>query len=46
VKGTSVIVIQVFDQKLFKEANQGFLGVVNILVSSVINIATIGTSMR
>lgn len=44
VTETSVIVIQVFDQRHFKEVHQGFLGVVNILMSSVINIHTVATS--
>lgn len=39
-----MIVVQVFDQRHFKDVSQGFLGVVNILVSSFININTISTS--
>lgn len=44
VTDDSVIVVQVFDQRHFKEPTQGFLGVVNVLVSSVINLQTMGTS--
>lgn len=44
VRESSVLAIQVFDQKNFKEPSQGFLGVVNVLVSSVINLNTVGTN--
>lgn len=44
VTENSVIIVQVFDQQHFTEASQGFLGVVNVLANSVININTIGTS--
>ncbi len=44
VHENSVIGIQIFDQKNFKEANQGFMGVINILVNSVININTVGVN--
>eukprot|EP00158_Paraphelidium_tribonemae_P006241 Partr_v1_DN27742_c0_g1_i1_m66988 putative E3 ubiquitin-protein ligase len=37
VKPTSVIAIQVFDQKKFKRKDQGFLGVVNLLTSTAID---------
>jgi hypothetical protein len=38
VNSESVIAVQVFDQKKFKRKDQGFLGVVNIQVSSVIDL--------
>ncbi|OLY78592.1 putative E3 ubiquitin-protein ligase hulA [Smittium mucronatum] len=38
VKPSSVIAIQVFDQRRFKKKGQGFLGVINIQVSQYINI--------
>jgi len=38
VKDTSVITVQIFDQKKFKRKDQGFLGVVNIKVSQVIDL--------
>lgn len=40
----SVIIVQVFDQRRFKEPSQGFLGVVNILVNTVISLNSIGTN--
>lgn len=40
VKPSSVISVQVFDQKKFKKkADQGFLGVVNLLVSSLVDLS-------
>lgn len=43
VRNESVFTIQVFDQRKWKkDENQGFLGVVNILMSSVFNIETDG----
>ena len=36
VSPSSVIAIQVFDQKKFKRKNQGFLGVVNLLASQIL----------
>jgi len=44
----SVVVVQIFDQKQFKDSpQQGFLGVVNVLVSSVItNLQHITTSKQ
>lgn len=38
VNSESVIAVQVFDQKKFKRKDQGFLGVVHIQVSSVIDL--------
>lgn len=35
----SILVIQVFDQKKFKKKDQGFLGVVNVRVGSVIDLS-------
>ena len=34
VKDSSVLTVQIFDQKKFKKKDQGFLGVINIPVSS------------
>jgi hypothetical protein len=40
VKSSSVLAIQVFDQKKFKrKSDQGFLGVVNLLVGSEVDLA-------
>lgn len=36
----SILVIQVFDQKKFKKKDQGFLGVVNVRVGSVIDLSS------
>lgn len=44
VNDNSVISIQIFDQRHFKEHKQGFLGVVNILTKSVINLQNRSTS--
>jgi hypothetical protein len=38
VKESSVIVVQIFDQKKFKRKDQGFLGVINIKVSQVLDL--------
>ena len=39
VRNTSVIAVQVFDQRKFKKSkDQGFLGVVNVLMSSVFDL--------
>ncbi len=41
VNDNSVISVQIFDQKRFKkDNNQGFMGVVNFVVSSVIDLST------
>lgn len=38
VKDSSVICVQIFDQKKFKKKDQGFLGVINVKVSQVIDL--------
>lgn len=38
VNDSSVIVVQIFDQKKFKRKDQGFLGVINIKVSQVLDL--------
>ena len=38
VKESSVIAVQIFDQRKFKKRDQGFLGVVNVRVSDVIDL--------
>ena len=38
VKDSSVVAVQIFDQRKFKKRDQGFLGVVNIRVSDVIDL--------
>lgn len=45
VTESSVVAIQIFDLKHFKDANQGFLGVVNILVSAFINLDQISSNV-
>ncbi|KAL7317774.1 hypothetical protein PS15m_004083 [Mucor circinelloides] len=45
VKNSSVIAVQVFDQKKFKKKDQGFLGVINVQVSSVFDLAVGGDEM-
>ncbi|KAK2465343.1 hypothetical protein APHAL10511_002697 [Amanita phalloides] len=42
VKPTSVIAIQVFDHKKFKRRDQGFLGLLNLSATEVINLALSG----
>ena len=44
VKDSSVIAVQVFDQSKFKKRDQGFLGVVNIRLSDVIDLESDGHS--
>lgn len=34
----SILAIQIFDQKKFKKKDQGFLGVINVRVGSVIDL--------
>lgn len=34
----SILAVQIFDQKKFKKKDQGFLGVVNVRVGSVIDL--------
>ena len=38
VQENSVIAVQIFDQRKFKKRDQGFLGVVNIRVSDVLDL--------
>lgn len=38
VKDSSVLAIQIFDQKKFKKRDQGFLGVINVPVSDVLDL--------
>lgn len=38
VKDSSVVAVQIFDQRKFKRRDQGFLGVVNIRVSDVLDL--------
>lgn len=35
---SSIIAVQIFDQKKFKKKDQGFLGVINIRVGDIIDI--------
>lgn len=35
---SSIIAVQIFDQKKFKKKDQGFLGVINIRVGDVVDI--------
>lgn len=34
----SILAVQIFDQKKFKKKDQGFLGVVNVRVGSVVDL--------
>lgn len=38
VKESSVVAVQIFDQRKFKRRDQGFLGVVNVKVSDVLDL--------
>lgn len=38
MKDSSVVAVQIFDQRKFKRRDQGFLGVVNIRVSDVLDL--------
>ena len=38
VNDESILAVQIFDQKKFKKKDQGFLGVVNIRIGSVIDL--------
>lgn len=38
MKDSSVVAVQVFDQRKFKRKDQGFLGVVNIKVTDVLDL--------
>lgn len=45
VKDSSVVAVQIFDQRKFKRRDQGFLGVVNIRVSDVLDMEFDGHGM-
>ncbi|KAI5119417.1 hypothetical protein M0805_009868 [Coniferiporia weirii] len=45
VKDSSVVAVQIFDQRKFKRRDQGFLGVVNIRVSDVLDLELGGHEM-
>lgn len=38
VKDSSVVAVQIFDQKKFKRKDQGFLGVINVKVTDVLDL--------
>ena len=38
VKDSSVVAVQIFDQRKFKRRDQGFLGVVNVQVSNALDL--------
>lgn len=39
VSEDSILAVQVFDQKKFKKKDQGFLGVINVRIGDVIELA-------
>ena len=41
----SILAVQIFDQKKFKKKDQGFLGVVNVRIGSVIDLDAGGDGM-
>ncbi|WWD16351.1 hypothetical protein CI109_100777 [Kwoniella shandongensis] len=45
VKDSSIVAVQIFDQRKFKRKDQGFLGVINIKVSDVIDLELGGQEM-
>ncbi|KZT60478.1 HECT-domain-containing protein [Calocera cornea HHB12733] len=45
VKDSSVVAVQIFDQRKFKRKDQGFLGVVNVRVSEVLDFELGGQEM-
>ncbi|CAN6643772.1 E3 ubiquitin-protein ligase Rsp5p [Trichomonascus vanleenenianus] len=45
VTPNSILAVQIFDHKKFKKKDQGFLGVINILVSEVIDLSIGGDEM-
>jgi E3 ubiquitin-protein ligase NEDD4 len=45
VNSRSILAIQIFDHKKFKKKDQGFLGVINILISEVIDLSVGGDEM-
>jgi hypothetical protein len=38
VRDSSVVAVQIFDQRKFKRKDQGFLGVINVKVSDVLDL--------
>jgi E3 ubiquitin-protein ligase NEDD4 len=46
VKDSSVVAVQIFDQRKFKRRDQGFLGVVNVRVSDVLDLELGGHGKR
>lgn len=46
MNSSSVIAVQIFDQKKFKKKDQGFLGVINVQVSSVFDLSVGGDGKR
>ena len=42
----SILAVQIFDQKKFKKKDQGFLGVVNVRIGSVIDLEVGGDGKR
>jgi len=42
----SILAVQIFDQKKFKKKDQGFLGVVNVRIGSVIDLDAGGEGKR
>lgn len=45
VNESSILAVQIFDQKKFKKKDQGFLGVVNLRISDVIDLSLGGDEM-
>ena len=45
MKGSSVVTIQIFDQRKFKRRDQGFLGFVEIRVTDYLDLELGGQSM-
>jgi E3 ubiquitin-protein ligase NEDD4 len=45
VKDSSVVAVQIFDQRKFKRKDQGFLGVVNVRVSDILDFELGGHGM-
>jgi E3 ubiquitin-protein ligase NEDD4 len=45
VTDSSVVAVQIFDQRKFKRKDQGFLGVVNVRVSEVLDLELGGHGM-
>jgi E3 ubiquitin-protein ligase NEDD4 len=45
VKDSSVVAVQIFDQRKFKRKDQGFLGVVNVRVSDILDLELGGHEM-